>query len=127
MSESLLDIRHPYLARLHTIWRLVSNDDQTRVVDADLLGVFKDNLITFERDDIKQRTHRVHVGASLSQELVADATVATAMDVVWRSQQPMTLEWTSGRNTRHTALLLPFGRQEDGTSQVVAAIYPTEA
>lgn len=127
MSESLLDIRHPYLARLHTIWRLISNDDQTWVMDADLLEVFKDNLIILERDDTNERTHQVHVGSSLSQEFVADATVATAMDAVWRSQQPMTLEWTSGRNTRHTALFLPFGRQEHGTSQVVAAIYPTEA
>ena len=126
MSESLLDIRHPHLACLHTIWRLISNDDQTRAVGADLLGDFKDNLIILELDDIKQRTHQVHVGSSLTQELVADATVATAMDAIWRSQQPMTLEWTSGRDARHTALFLPFGRQEDGTSQVVAAINPTE-
>lgn len=124
MAESLLEIRHPDLARLHAIWRLICAADGPAPVDADMLSDFKDNLLIVDCDDTNGAKREIHTGGALVGDAGSDETVAAAIDAVAHARRPVLIEAQRTENKRRSTLVLPFGHSERGTIRIVVAIYP---
>lgn len=124
LSESLLELRHPDLARLYTIWKLMCADQRHAAVDADLLLDFKDNVLIVERDDQDGSMREIHAGAELDSDACSHEAVVTAIVEVARLQRPLSFEDSNIMDERQTMLVLPFLGTTAGATRVVVAIYP---
>lgn len=122
MSESLLEIRHPDLRRLFTIWSLISADSAYAYLHAGMFEEFKEHLLILELHGHNRSIRELHVGLAI-RDLEEDATITVAIDAVAGSHQPLMLEWTNSEDKRLVGLILPFRQHHSGGLQIVAAIY----
>lgn len=126
MGESLLQVRHPALDRLYTIWRLLRADNRSppaSAADPDLLHEWQDHLVIVEANKTSGALRELHVGDKLESSVASRDTIRTAITEVSNSHQPILVEESIGRNERYTALLLPFYDACDGVVRVMVAIY----
>lgn len=126
MGESLLQVRHPALDRLHTIWKLLLTDNgwpPASAADSDLLRDWQDHLVIVEANKASGALRELHIGADVVGEIASSDVIRATITEVSNIQQPIVVEESIGQNERYTALALPFGDADDGVARVIVAIY----
>lgn len=126
MGESLLQVRHPALDRLYTIWRLLRADNRSPPASAaepDLLREWQDHLVIVEANKASGALRELHIGADVVGEIASSDVIRAAIAEVSDIQLPILVEESIGRSERYTALTLPFGDADDGVARVIVAIY----
>ena len=126
MGESLLQVRHPQLDRLYTIWKLLRAENNSPLASAaspDLLRDWQDHLVIVGADKASGALRELHIGAAVVGEIASSDVIRAAITEVSNSQQPILVEESIGQNERYTALALPFGDADNGVVRVIVAIY----